>query len=619
MSFMAGFGSAFSDTFRDARQVAAQEKQDAFRLSYQDYMQRRQQYDEWKREDGKNVNTAKSYEKMYNLPEGSWGTIYDWVKQGQSSDQIQEWIQRGEFTAKQAATVPEAPNAQGIDAEMGQIGMGQPPQAMAQVPGPQYQGTGAPAKKGLFGGLLGQSKWNDPAEEGMSWEQKQSHRALNRVAGASGVDRSEVDRVMAGYQPPEMPDTGVEFSYTPPAPEDTITGDNEVFIEFKQAEYAMDPNDPASVRRYEHAKRSKEALEERKRLDAANEAAGKSGYLNGGTVILRDQAGQYVDTRQGRLDSSGQLVGLDGQPFVDEEGNELVPFQENEEELKGKQAILKEIGKPLSDINSSAQGAKAAVRTYATMNDIVEQNPRVLNKWTSFVWEKGDKYLRDMAAGADSLAAAANGTEEEFQSIDPADIAELETKTNELLKRADPNNLAQQKALFDSQRAIFAYRLGQALGQEGRSLQEAERKMFTEMASSGVTKERFTQGMADILVPIVKTVDSTGQSIIDSSNAHKLFKGTYDYSPKGLSYDPIQTDLESDPDLAEDWNRLASLDRSPQPTPGKAKEERKETGARVVPKGAIEKMKANMGNEKYKEIFILKYGQKAFDELSGEE
>src|SRR5688572_21472116 len=151
MGFMAGFGPTFARSFEGARDRAAQERQDVFRLTYQDFMQRQQQYDEWNREDAKFVKSAQDWEQQYDLPEGAWTTIYNWQKTGKSDEQIQEWIQKGKFSVDEnAIAAPKVEDAQGIDTEMQATGLSPAPGQTAAAP-PQAEQRDT----GLFGSLLG--------------------------------------------------------------------------------------------------------------------------------------------------------------------------------------------------------------------------------------------------------------------------------------------------------------------------------------------------------------------------------------------------------------------------------------------------------------------------------
>ena len=60
MGFMAGFGPAFADAFNAGNERRAKRKDDMFKLTYSEFLDRREKYEKKKEADSKLVSSAKT-------------------------------------------------------------------------------------------------------------------------------------------------------------------------------------------------------------------------------------------------------------------------------------------------------------------------------------------------------------------------------------------------------------------------------------------------------------------------------------------------------------------------------------------------------------------------------
>lgn len=568
MGFMQGFGSAFANTFSNTVSQAQQEKHDVFRMTYADYLDRSKEQEKYKREDSLAIRKAQEYEKMYDLPSGAWTQIYSWVKSGEDSSDIQKWIQKGQWIPQEEQGGPQAPQGpegpQGVDRQMQQAGMAPQsslPQAQQAQQSRQTQvAPEAPADKmAAFGGLLG-----NLSQKGKSGGKEAARRnqAMDRIARTTGQSRQQVDQVFAGYQEPTLPQAGVQFRMPEPEPEkDTFTDPRAAFIELAQAKTAAQTNpNERTIERYRQAEERVGALRDLMLFEAETEAKAK-GLSPGGTLAGVWQNGEYKHHARVKENPDGSYSDMITGETVE---GQVVPVDKTENEARD--TLWKSAEKPLADIRAKADNAKASVISASLMADMVKSTEgEVLKPVTSGVFQWADRNIRDAATFAEKVNRAFSDTKEgsEVKVDGEAPSYERLIQTQEWLKTMDPNDLGTRKALFETQKAIMAYRIGMAMGQEGRGLAETERKMFMEMASSGVGVDQFYQGMSNLLVPMAISVDDESNSFL--SSASQRFKDDYGYVPNFMRQESLIDSLSNDPNTASMWNEIYSMSRVGQP------------------------------------------------------
>lgn len=117
MSFAAGFGESFSKTFGDTISRNATEREDQFKMIYEEYLHRRQMFDEQKIADTKMANKAKAIVQSYGgtVPPEAWTQVYNWLQAGTPDDQIADNLHRGKFDVSgdtsKSGTTPVPPDS----------------------------------------------------------------------------------------------------------------------------------------------------------------------------------------------------------------------------------------------------------------------------------------------------------------------------------------------------------------------------------------------------------------------------------------------------------------------------------------------------------------------------
>lgn len=149
MSFMAGFGPAFSEGIKKNQELREQRKDDAFKLTFAEFSRSREKRDNDKKEDQLAIRKAKAYASAKN-PE-AWPKVYEWVKAGLSDDEIQKRME-GDFQvgpkdpkAPAVAEAPKAPTGPAESAMLPQPGQDQDPM-VAQTAASGLAGPAQPAQ-----------------------------------------------------------------------------------------------------------------------------------------------------------------------------------------------------------------------------------------------------------------------------------------------------------------------------------------------------------------------------------------------------------------------------------------------------------------------------------------
>lgn len=554
MSFMKGFGAAFSESFDREQRIKAQERDDQFKMTYQEFIKKREARDEQAKSDTKLANQAKALiEGVDGVPPEAYGKVYNWLQSGLDDQEISRRLQSGKFTVKQKAgekEVQETPNAKPVDEQMDGGGLGAPAGA---EPTPPQEDTGFLGKisGGLnkaTGGLLGSSR------------ESNQNSAYDKIAGATGMSRDEVSNTIGSSITPKAVDDS-NVSFTPGEPErkpDPFAQGNEAAIDLAEAKASGDPQWIAKAQRRMDAIKAYDTSQARAKADADR------GGL-GGTAVTTWRMGpdgqpEYATNRIVKIvqDPNGKDQAVDaitGEP-IQEQWRPITKYEDDM--IKQAASDLKE---PLQKLNSKAANAQALVKAYSISADLVRKSGgKVLAQKTGWASQTLSKFAQELGAAASEFNRIA-GEGGVMTDEAMADLKILEDKVNS----EGIDDFATQSALWELQNSIIAYRLGAAMGQENKSLAEGERKMFQEMGSNQTSAEKYYNGMSNLIVPIVKSIDVEGDRLVRSdTNVRSL-----DYVPKQLEFQKIEDDLDNsdDPDVKNAWKELKGLSGIKEDTP----------------------------------------------------
>jgi hypothetical protein len=561
MGFMAGFGTEFARQIEMGQERRAQQKADAFKLKYADYISQRDTFAELKREDAKAVKRAEAIAERTGVDRKAIPWIAAQIKGGADDSTIETSVITGKFDFSQQGGKPKVEmDRQMVDSGMAPAETPEVPEA-PQAPQPAsntellHANPKNPATK---------VKLSDKLRElGSGIEQRRQQRldeySTNEVAANAGVSPEEVQSTLdgSGYESSIDTDTsGIKF--TPGAPErepskfDTIT---EAQVNY---DAAIASGDEQWIT---EATRILRSVEKGTTKTAEREAL-KNGIKNGGLSNIYVN-GKYVKTTQVQQDADGNPVDISGNPI---EGA-VIPVDPIQTQRLAE--INKTIDKPLQEIASAKAGVKSSLRVYSIMDDLVKKsNGDVLQPMTSGFFRWTDATVHDIAAGAAKVSQIFKDTGT-LEGQDIPSLAELKNAET-TLQSSGVSDLAQQKALFEVQRAIFAYQLGASLGQEGRNVSEGERKVFFDISSPG-QPETFHKNMSNLILTTAKTLDDKEAQILSSDRGIKQFFADYEFIPSQYEPTSLVEELANskDPDVKAAYQNLVNYgnnDLMPDPT-----------------------------------------------------
>lgn len=548
--FMAGFGPAFSRSFEGARDRAHAERQDTFRLVYNDLIQRREKREEETKEDRKAVAKAKALAaSVPGVPEEAWMKAYDWVKSDLSDAQIMENLQTGSFEVGQAAPTPDAAAApSAVDTQMSASGIAPAAAPEATPASPEQKPTELDTGNPITAFLR--------KKAGSSGDFRRE-QAIEKIAKNTGASVDDVRAELDGTSPTTASVDSSRVKYTPgamskePSKFDTIT---EAQVELDDAVASGDP------RRIQTAERTLKsiitAIDTEEAIKAKHSGKGSALHRIIGPNGYELHANVYED-------GQGKFHLNDGKKTYLGDDQQALPVDDNEYKLL--EAIDSDLKKPFEELAVKKASVESTIQTVARMDDIVKQSgDRVLSDLPSdFVswWDRWTKGVDVAVEIAQSAASGGNTAAETFANdgmINKDDINRKLTDLrglNEQLMTQDMSKLSVQKAIYETQKAIFTYQLASAMGQDGKALSNEERKIFAQLASVGTTAEKFRGAMSATLNNMVDSVDSQVRAIPAGSSSLGRYIEQYGTPPASATPPMMSEELDNakDPTIKATW------------------------------------------------------------------
>lgn len=552
--FMSGFGPAFSRSFEGARDRAAAERQDTFRMVYDDLVKRREDRDKLTKEDAKAVSRAKALaESVPGLPEEAWMKAYEWTKADLSDAQILENLSTGQFEVGPAAAKADQPDTpaspSSVDTQMQDSGI-------APVAAPAAQVTPASGQRGEI----------DTGNPITAFLRKKAggagdfrrDQAIAKIAKNTGASEDDIRAELDGTMPTVSSVDSSRVKYTPgamskdPSKFDTIT---EAQVEL---DAAVESGDPRRIQTAERTLKSIiTAIDTEEAIKAKHSGKGSALHRIVGPNGYELHANVYEDG-EGKF-----RMGEDGKKVYLGEDQQALPVDDNEHKLLDD--MTAELKTPFEELAVKKASVESTLQTVARMDDMVKQSGgRVLADLPSgFVsWfdrlTKGTDVAIELAQSAASGGNAAAQTYLEGGPVDKDDInrklSEL-NGLNEKLMSQDMSDLSVQKGIYETQKAIFTYQLASAMGQDGKALSENERKIFAQLASVGTTPEKFRGAMSATLNNMVDAVDSQVRAIPTGSPSLGRYVDQYGTPPASMTPPMMSDELNSadDPTIKETW------------------------------------------------------------------
>lgn len=515
MGFMAGFGTAFARQIEIGQEQRNQQKSDAFKLKYADYINRRDYLQELKREDAKAVKKAQALIERTGADPKTIGWVVEQVKGDADEKSIEAALSTGKFDFTQKGGETQATP---IDQQMQDSGMApaEAPEAPSAPESPQVAGSTEllhsnpknPATKVKLSDKL--------HEAAAAMEQRRSQRldeyATNEVAGTAGVSPEEVQGTIAGdvsLPSEQYSSEGIKFTPAPPTPEaDPMASPNESAIELEQAKAAYEANPT------EQTKARLDAAVIRDRAVVNRMALEKGMETGTGMVVMIDPVTKVGTTYAAQVNDQGE--------YIDDQGNVL----------KGAKPLSPAAQEALLKINSNSSEVPKYLEKTASVtsmlsdfkdaNDVVNSDPRILAKGLSGVAQIYSRVANEAKAIAETMAK--NG----FESGEKA----VEDMVNNygLQVRSDPKNLAAKASLFQALNIKMAYTLSRLEGQtsSGQSNKDVDR--FMSMLSEAGDPEAFRNKMSNMIMAQVNELQQQGELLGKYNNDLLTFKSAFGWT-----------------------------------------------------------------------------------------
>jgi len=550
MGFMAGFGPAFSDAFNAGNDRRAKRKDDLFKLTYSEFLDRREKYEKKKESDSKLIGSAKTLARDLAGNEEYWPKVYDWLQSGMSENTILELIQNGEFETALTAT----PEVQDIgppeEVQMADSGLANPTAEMPAAQSDVAQMAMPEQDSGMMGKLF----------PGMAQAKRDRdiNRSLDQVSQVSGMKREEIDQIMKGTGNTAKTDSsGIVYKRKPtPVEPDKINTPEESWIEqtHAQREYDLNPTATNEVRLQKandrvRALKDLETIkqEARARADAAKEGraygffSAKKLDENGkfmNAVLVEQAENGFYKTESGELIPQNQVQRWKDGEFDDYKKVASATAKLGGDHVTKRSSNVKELiylSKDMATIVNQTSGAVLAQRTSGLASLAVD-------------WAQELKELSRVLTD-DNIANDKNAAQK---------LNELDDTVSNLLKK-NITDLATQRGLLEAKAKIFAYKLGMAMGQEGRSLVEVERKVFEDLGlgqTGGTsTPQKFNQNLANIVSDQVRSLDSAAIDLNNYNIEMEAFQNLYHWKEPPFETVPsFGKMLAREPELQDAYN-----------------------------------------------------------------
>lgn len=544
MGFMAGFGSAFADSFKQQEQIQAQEKQDAVKMRFTDYMSRRDEQVKQDKENAKNMKAAEQLVNMSGQPAEVKFAVYDMKSAGMSDEMIMKQLEANTAIITPNTTAgdtsgPADPRdgltegAQtSVDAQMQQSGMTPP----------------AP-EQGIFGRIKGAMTGGSSQER----DQRTSDRADQQIADATGQTPEAVQSTMKGQDVSGDPVPGRSDVSIKWQPKPSVLDVSKISTVGEALTYQFQVDQSGTeteklqaadlVARHQHQKATEAAMAAQASGTGFTFSRGfikdANGGWTGGVAIPQDDGrGGYIwrDAQGNQLDSA-----------------QVLPADKNmEADIK---QISTEMGEPIKKYEASKTDFKALARTSAEISQLAKEHPEAMGA-------SGDlsQYTDAFKRAAVNVAKIVNPKFDpgiERDQVDPGVFGELEKAeraTNGMLKGVVDRN--EQNALYatlmDIKATRLAYMWAKDMGQQGRGVSNADFNNFKNVAKGGGNPAALKQSAADFLAESRKNLQDQEQSLMGGGASGIYFEQKYPGVPNPFKISStIDQEVQGDPQLQQ--------------------------------------------------------------------
>lgn len=558
--FMAGFGSAFSESYNAGVKADRQQKDDEFKLRFSDYVTRRDKLEEQNKVNEKNVKTARRIAQMTGQPADAWGTAYDMLSGGATFDDVYKLYQNNQATISrkdQSATQgdtgqqaqPEgdltANAANSVNAQMSASGMRTPPD------GGVFKGAA-----NAVGGIA-QQEGQTPAIPTDNNPMHQGQRPSpidERISRVTGANQQEIDKVMAAN------------AATPPSP---VPSDDNYEVKWspKTTGLATKPDWKAISGPGEAAY----ALNWARKYGSKDELALAESLYTDFTKLGAEQMkqkgiaeGTYREPTRGRMydgdgkangemvhrvpDRNGGYVWKDASGRQVDEGS-FLPFDKGmEEELAD---IAKNTGKQTQEYNDNIASFKDLARTGDDLVSLASAYPQAMGM-SGDVLQRFDSVRRTvtniasiLSPEVDPKTGLINVDSGAFKKLGDAERQVMESMKGPL---DQAEKLALAATLMDIKSTKLAYLMASQSGAgTGRAISNVDFQNFKQAAIGGGNPEAVKLATADLIHQQYLKLKDQENAINSAGSAVGNFEGRYNTKSPDRPAMSVDDILANDP------------------------------------------------------------------------
>lgn len=508
MGFMAGFGSAFADSFNQQQKISGDLKSDKIRLDYQDALSRRKTIDEQDKKNKEAWGLAKQIARVTDQPDEAIPVAFEMLKNGADQSEVWKHFQNNKAVVKNAGasdgSTPADPRddltsgaQSAVDSNMAASGMkqaapggglfGKTPQAIEDPnnpnlsPSPDVQrpsvdvgntasSAGAPVGTGRAGEIR-------KGKDGKNYQ----YAETTGMAGANGSGSGWIETNQTAQTPvegePVVGNSDVQISWEPKAKAADFSKINSVPEAQNALDDAIRSGNEADIK---DAKTRLNNQMEKKAWEARQVGIANGTYSEPNSGVVHGPDNSWTTVTKDTV--NGQDVWTDGS------GKQVDPAQvsiDGPDVTRDIDEMAKQLDKPLQDYNANVATYKDTLKSGSDMVRLVTKYPKAVDLSGRAI-ETIDRY---MTAGANikdlilpKIVTDPNGnqtvavTDAAIAGVNQAE-AELETALKRPLDALHQNAIA--AALIDVKATKLAYAMAkQVSGQTGRSIAVQEFQAF---------------------------------------------------------------------------------------------------------------------------------------------
>lgn len=495
--FMAGFGSAFAQSFQAGKERKARQEEDKFRYQWQDYIDRRKDRDEWRKTSAKNVSKAKLLTEEYGQPAEAWTQVLKKINAGYTDEDIRQSFENGGRY--------EIDNSEGESSTEKQMqDSGMTPAGPSTVSPPQGPAT--------------------PAEPASPMGAATDDFAA-KVSGITGETPDEVKSVFSREEDPTVDSNQIKMKWTSGKKAtdltkvDTVEGAQALVTEteFQVQQGNASPEELTRAQAHLTAQKLL-ADEEVTRTQRAKAIVDKETYVTSRAKIF-DENGKVVETAPVRevKGQPGVYRNLKTGGLIQGDVEFYTKAQDDDWD-----AVVKEYSKPVQEYITKVTSLSDSAQLTDELRTIALETPQALT-YAGTLAEITDQVVRDTVGVVDLAKSILTDGKDPTKELTPEQLsgmAAAEQKMKDQLNsgQLDYNSrLAVAKALMDSKIIRLAYARAASQGQSGRSVAVNEFQMFQNDVKANGNIQAFLQGNMEFLLSQKANLSNEG-GLIENYN-----------------------------------------------------------------------------------------------------